>query len=386
MKAKSITGGSTAEIHSALLACLADGFKPTVAIVFISIKQERKAVAELLHQQGIDILGATSCGEFINGHQTEGAIAILLLDIPRDSYTILFKEIGNESIEDAAAQLGQYALQQFKDPSLIICSTGMTMKGDYFNGESLVKSIEKTIGPDKMFFGGMAGDDMTFTGTYVFTNGKESDKAVAALVLDGNKIQISGMATTGWKPMGISRTVTKSIGNRLYTIDETPAVEMYLRYLGKEEKKADKEFNVFEELGFTYPLITEREPGGETVLRSPLKIDHKENALVMDIEMPEGTKFWFSMPPDFDIVDEILDEAGQIKNAVGTEADALLIFSCAGRSPVLGPLVTAENNGLAEVWKTPMAGFFTYGEYGRTKKGRQEFHSGACCWVALKEK
>jgi hypothetical protein len=33
-----------------------------------------------------------------------------------------------------------------------------------------------------------------------------------------------------------------------------------------------------------------------------------------------------------------------------------------------------------------MAGFFTYGEYGRTKKGKQEFHSGACCWVALKEK
>jgi hypothetical protein len=386
MKAKSITGGSTAEILSALQESLADGFKPTLAIVFISIKQDRKAVAELLHQQGIDILGATSCGEFINGHQTTGQIAILLLAISRDSYTILFEEIGNKSIEEAAAQLGQYALQQFKDPSLILCSTGMTTTGEYFDGESLVKCIEKTIGPDRIFFGGMAGDDMTFTGTYVFTNGKETAKGVVALVLDGNKIRFSGMATTGWKPMGISRTVTKSIGNRLYMIDEKPAVEMYLKYLGKEEKQADKDFNVFEELGFTYPFITEREPGGETVLRSPLKIDHKENALVLDIGMQEGTKFWFTMPPDFDIVDEILNEADQVKNAVDAEADALLIFSCAGRPPILGPLVTAENNGLADVWKTPMAGFFTYGEYGRTKNGKQEFHSGACCWVALKEK
>ncbi|HQU56618.1 MAG TPA: FIST C-terminal domain-containing protein, partial [Chitinophagaceae bacterium] len=111
-----------------------------------------------------------------------------------------------------------------------------------------------------------------------------------------------------------------------------------------------------------------------------------ENALVMDIEMEEGTKFWFSMPPDFDIVDEILDEATQLKNANQSEADALLIFSCAGRQPVLGPLVTAENDGLANLLNTPMAGFFTYGEYGRTKKGKQEYHSGACCWVALKEK
>ncbi|RZK00322.1 MAG: hypothetical protein EOO46_21160, partial [Flavobacterium sp.] len=114
--------------------------------------------------------------------------------------------------------------------------------------------------------------------------------------------------------------------------------------------------------------------------------DYVENALEIDIEMPVGTKFWFTTPPDFDIVDEVLDEATQLKNSKNAEADALLIFSCAGRSPVLGPLVTAENDGLADVWKTPMAGFFTYGEYGRTKNGKQEFHSGACCWVALKEK
>jgi len=45
-----------------------------------------------------------------------------------------------------------------------------------------------------------------------------------------------------------------------------------------------------------------------------------------------------------------------------------------------------ENEGLAELWNSPMAGLFTYGEFGRAKNGGQNFHSGACCWVALKEK
>lgn len=117
-----------------------------------------------------------------------------------------------------------------------------------------------------------------------------------------------------------------------------------------------------------------------------MSIDHVENALVMDSEMQEGTEFWFTVPPDFDIAEEIIAQAEQIKSENMGDADALLIFSCAGRPPVLGPLVTVENNGLADVWQTPMAGFFTYGEYGRAKNGRQEFHSGACCWVALKEK
>jgi hypothetical protein len=49
-------------------------------------------------------------------------------------------------------------------------------------------------------------------------------------------------------------------------------------------------------------------------------------------------------------------------------------------------MITDENEGLAEVWQTPMAGFFTYGEFGRVLNGKQNFHSGACCWVTLKEK
>ena len=386
MKAKSIKGSSIEEIKAELEKAIADNYQPTLAIIFISIKQDRNAIAELLHKNGIDILGATSCGEFINGHQSEGETVALLLDLSKENYSILFEEIGERTISDAAAQLAENALQIFKNPSMIVCSTGFTTKGEFFDGASMVKSIEKTIGPDKIFFGGMAGDDGTFSGSYIFTQGKETDFGIAAIVLDGDKISLQGMDISGWKPMGIARTVTKSTGSSIYTIDDMPAADMYLKYLGKENKKTDRTFNVTDELGFSYPFIVEREPGGETILITPRGINHNENALIVDIPTKEGTKLWFSMPPDFDIVEEIIDEASQLKNKNELDADALLIFSCAGRQPVLGPLTTAENEGLHEVWKTPMAGFFTYGEIGRAKKGKQEFHSGACCWVAIKEK
>jgi hypothetical protein len=45
-----------------------------------------------------------------------------------------------------------------------------------------------------------------------------------------------------------------------------------------------------------------------------------------------------------------------------------------------------ENEGLCGVWKVPMAGFYTYGEYGRALNGKHEFHSTTNSWVALKEK
>jgi len=384
MKAKSFKGNSTGEIQSALIKSLADGFKPTVAFVFISIKQDRKAVSQMLHKEGIEIIGATSCGEFIDGYEDKGSAVILLLDLPRESYSILFTAIDGKTISEAATQIAQSALQKFQHPAFIICSTGLSTDVEFFDGTALVRSIENVIGPQVNIYGGMAGDDGSFTGTYVFTNGQESDKAIAALVLDETKISMQGMAISGWQPIGVYRTVTKSEGTMIYTIDDHPAAEMYLRFLGKEVTAGGDKYKMFQEVGVHYPLQMEKE-SGEPVMRTPVSINKEKNALQTDLEMPTGSRFKFSLPPDFDIVEKVIEDASKLKEASRFEPEALLIFSCAGRLSALGPLANAENEGLSGVWKVPMAGFYTYGEYGRAINGKQEFHSTTCCWVALKE-
>jgi len=386
VKAKSIHGNSPEGIKAALEQSMSDGFRPTLAIVFISVQQDRKAVSEILAQYEIDVFGATSCGEFINGHQSKGEIAILLMDLAREAYSILFKEVGEQSIQEVANQVANSALALFDNPALIVCSTGVTPASELFDGTTLVHELTEAMGRDKIFFGGMAGDDMSLTGTAVFTQRMETNHGIITLILDSEKVALLGRAMTGWKKLGISRKVTKSKGKLLYAIDDQPAVDMYLKYLGKGEQGGDRDFDLLKELSFEHPFIVERGSSHETLLKSPMNIDHEENALVMDMEMKEGDTFWFSVPPDFDIVEEIIDEAKEVKKAVGGDADAVLVFSCAGREPALGPLITMENEGLAEVWNSPMAGFFTYGEFGRAKNGQQHLHSGACCWVALKEK
>jgi hypothetical protein len=383
LKAKSIKGKSAEEIKSALAQSLVDGFKPTLAIVFISIKQDRKAICEILHNNGIDILGATSCGEFINDYHSEEAAVMLLLNLQRDSYTILYEDFKDRTVGEAAAQLAQSALQKFKRPAFILCSTGLSAESGLVDGEDLVRSMENVVGPKVNVYGGMAGDDLTYTGTYAFTYERESEKAIAALVLDEDKISLHGMAISGWKPLGILRTVTKSEGGWIYTIDDQPALQMYLKYLGNKPITGENEYELFEDVGFHYPFQVEGI--GDPVMRTPFKFNKDKNALMCDYDVPQGSKFRFSMPPDFDIVENVLEKANELKNATQSDAEALLIFSCAGRLSALGPLTNLENDGLGEIWNSPMAGFFTYGEYG-TANGRQEFHSTTCCWVALKEK
>ncbi|MEJ7741768.1 MAG: FIST N-terminal domain-containing protein [Nocardioidaceae bacterium] len=105
--------------------------------------------------------------------------------------------------------LAQAALEKFDKPAFIICSTSLTTAGVMLDGETLIRSIEKVVGPQVSMFGGMAGDDMTFKGTYVFANEQSTDYGVAALVLNEDKIAMQGVALSGWKPIGVSRTITK---------------------------------------------------------------------------------------------------------------------------------------------------------------------------------
>ena len=96
MKAKSIKGKSPEEIQSALEQSMADGFKPTLALVFLSIRQDRKAVCEILDKKGVDVMGATSAGEFIDGHESKGETVMMLFDINKNDYCILFLSTFNE--------------------------------------------------------------------------------------------------------------------------------------------------------------------------------------------------------------------------------------------------------------------------------------------------
>ena len=385
MKAKSIKGKSAAEIQTAFLECTRDGFKATLAIVFISVKQDRKAVVNLLVKQNIDVIGATSSGEFVDGHQSEGEVAIILLDIKREHYSILFEDIGERTLEKATAGLVEKAFQKFKNPAFILITTLIRSDGNLLDGEGMVEFIEKLAGPDITMFGGMAGDDLSFSGTWIFNNDKTTDYGIAALVLDESKIELHGLAFSGWKPMGVSRTATKTEGNLIYTIDDRPALEMYLHYLGHEVSSTDDQVGFFDKIGVHYPFQIERE-NREPKMCNPIDYDRESQALICESDVPQGSKLRFSTPPDFDIIETVISKAEELKKVYQAEADALLIFSCAGRLSALGPMAQEENEGLQKVWNAPMAGFYTYGEYGKGLNGKHEFHSTTCSWVTLREK
>ena len=55
--------------------------------------------------------------------------------------------------------------------------------------------------------------------------------------------------------------------------------------------------------------------------------------------VPQGSSIRFSLPPDFDVVDTVIESAQKIKDTTLRDADAMIVFSCIGRFSTLGPLI-----------------------------------------------
>ncbi len=377
MIAKSIQGSSALEIKTALEHSMTDGYKPTLACVFMSVKHDREAVNKVLDEAGIAIYGATTNGEFTGEGISSGEIAVMLLDINPSYFHIVFDEFSEKNYRQTTRAIATKALEKFAHPSFLIAGSNLNT-----DAEELLHGFEDMLGTQVNVYGGMAGDDFAFLEQFVFTNNKSSNNGIVAIVLDEDKISIKGRATSGWKAVGTEKTVTKSVGNQVYTIDDTPVLDLVMKYGGLENVTAE---NFALEHSTTLNFQLQRETG-DPVLRAGLLVDWSDHSYYCSGSVPQGSKVRFTLPPDFDVIEKTIKGSEELKATEIPEADALLLFNCAGRLLALGPLISEEIEGIRRVWDVPIAGMFSTAELARTTNGNLEMHAFTACTVVLKEK
>ena len=122
-------------------------------------------------------------------------------------------------------------------------------------------------------------------------------------------------------------------------------------------------------------------------MRPTLLANLEDQSILCGGIVENGDVFRFSLPPDFEVIDKVIESSIEIKKNNMPDADALIVFSCVGRFASLGPMINYELEGLTKTWHKPMIGFFCLGEFGKATGGdKAEFHGTTCSWVALKEK
>ena len=377
MKAISIKGNSPEEIQASLEKKMGQGFNPTLAFVFLSMKQDHVEISDILHKKEIIIFGTTADGEITDHETNKGAISILLLDLNKAYFKVFLNDINPDNPSGSSQEIAARTMKQFSNPAFIIACSEMET-----NYTKLLQGFADVAGEDVNVYGGVASDDLTTSSPFVFTNNISSKHGIVAVAFDQDKVEIKGKVVCGWNPVGTVRTVTKSHGNKIYEIDNENALDLTLRYAGIKELPQDPiESTILVSRTLAFQFLREK---GDPVTLLGL-INREDSSFTIQQDIPEGTKFRFALPPDFEVVDKVVESLEEIKTSIPA-AEAVLLFSCSGRIDVLGPIVNEEIKSIKNIWDAPLAGFFCNGELARANNGELEIHNLTACCTVLKEK
>jgi hypothetical protein len=347
-----------------------------LGIVFASANFGIAPLSEVLGKyDDIAFLGASTDGEIMaNGEEPvvhEGTAAISLIECDREAFRLqIFQGNGKKSF-DVGQEVANWGVNQFMRPGFIVVSGGL-----HADGEEILKGIISVAGPVTPVFGGLAGDNKAFKATFAFTNGQYTADGIVALVLDTDRIELGGIAISGWSGIGAAKRITKAEGNVVYTIDDEPALEVYKKYLSITDDDLPQ-------IGVEYPLMLVRDDSS-SILRAVMDVDRNTGALVFAGTVPQGSRVRFSSSSGTDVIEQVKRDLDAYSKKV-PRADHLILFSCMARHLALGPMIDEEILAAYEKWNVPLIGFFSYGEIGKSLTGKYEFFNETFTMATLKE-
>jgi hypothetical protein len=351
-------------------------FKPTLAFAFISVEFSFPPLVDMFREQQIVLFGSSTGGEilFDAGMEYIGdkSAVVVLTDIPSTSFQLYLMNRGKLSSFELGQAMGDKIAASFKHPSAIIGSSGILT-----DGQALVEGVLSKTKNDFVMFGGLAGDDALFEKTFVFTDRTISDNGGLVLVFDQDKIELSGMTSSGWISLGAEFTVNRSKGNTVFEINDLPALDMYMNYLNVKEDDLPG-------IGIEYPFMVKK-GDGSSVLRAVTGIDKERRSLIFAGTVSQGSTVSFSTSPGFEIMENTREKIISYHNK-NQKADLMLLFSCIARHIALGPLISTEIKLASIKWRKPLVGFFTYGEVGNNENGNCSFYNQTFTLALISEK
>jgi hypothetical protein len=378
MKTKSFHVYDEILLHHELSVAVDEGLQANLAIVFSSPNFSMHNFSAIFQAENIAVVGCTTAGEIYDDELNENSASVLLMEMNPKYFKILF-ESNEGNIRKTAAKIRKTADESFENPALFVLTSGLLN-----DGEEIVAGLKEGKQKEIPIFGGLSGDELQIKQTTIFTNQVVSSDGICAIAFDANHIEINGLATSGWQALGSEHTVTKAEGNVIYSINDTPALDYFIRFFGSHDDANIKDKPI-STISAQYPFQIMKE-GGYSVLRSPIMGDEINRSLTLVGRVNEGDKFRFSISPGIEVIEETVANFQQFRNDSVHDADAFILVSCKGRHAALGPFLEDEVSQIYHFWKKPMIGFLSYGEIGNLDNGICDFHNETCSLITIKEK
>ena len=326
-------------------------FTPCFIVFFASSKYNPEEISRAMKDAFGDIpmIGSSTAGEIVSGRMLQNAVVAMFFD--------------SESIKRATVEVAEGVTTENRIPNVFGKFEGFygspmaSMDIDKYVGIILVDGLTgseerlmEKIGDltDVIFIGGSAGDDLKFTETWVYANGKAyRDAAVLALIEPAKGFDI--IKTQSFTATGKSLTASEvdEKSRKVIAFDGIPAVEAYAKALGVSPEAVADNF-------MSHPVGLA--VGDDFYVRSPQQVQGTSIVFYCNIREGMDLKVLTSTDIVEDTKKAVNDKLAEIGGAAG-----IINFHCILRTLELTQKGQCEAYG--KVFSgVPTIGFSTYGE------------------------
>jgi hypothetical protein len=356
------------------------GRTPALIVVFASSELDLGPLMADLRAEveaDIPVVGCTTAGEISTEGPSDRGVVVAAFGGDDFSVVAALAEKVGDGLREAGAEVAKAVSSLDDRPHRILLLLTDGLAGDQ---QEIVRGAYSVVGAGVPLVGGCAGDDQHMVTTSVFFNGQVLTNAIVGVAI-GSTSPFGIGVRHGWRRVGEPILVTGSVGTTVLTLDDEPALDVYLKRLGVSPDCADPA--AFARFAMTHPLGLSKRSGEE--VRFIAGGDFVERSLHCIAEVPQGGIAWI-MEGDDESVLAATDGAcvDALQQLGGHEPKGVLAFDCIARRGVLGDAgIEREVDRIgAAINGVPVAGFYSYGEIARTK-GTGGFHNQTLVVLAV---
>jgi hypothetical protein len=357
------------------------GRSPELVMVFCSERYDLRALLASVRSQAgsAEVIGCSTAGEIATNGASEASVVLMALGGSGFTVRTALATGAAGDLRRAGATAASCVSGIADRPHQVLLLITDGLAGDQ---QEIVRGAYSVAGASVPLVGGCAGDDLKMRATHqLYGDSVLRDAVIGAAI--GSDAPLGIGVRHGWQRVGEPMLVSRSANNRVYELDDRPALDAYLDRLNAPPA-ARTEPAAFTYFAQTHPLGLNRRSGEEQV-RFVADADFADRSLGCIAEVPQGGLAWL-MEGDADSVLAATDAAcaDALASLAGNSPLGLVAFDCIARKGVLGGHGVSDE--VARVARhangAPVAGFYTYGEIARTQ-GISGFHNQTLVVLAL---
>ncbi|MEB3333273.1 MAG: FIST N-terminal domain-containing protein [Synechococcaceae cyanobacterium] len=355
--------------------------EPKLAIIFCSPAHDLAVISRLVKAAVGDseVIGCSSAGELIRDHALSGGLLIWAMGGPGFAVTTGFGQGSTElGLRQAASEAARCIerLERREHTILFLLADGLC--GDQME---VVRGAYEVCGARVPLMGACAGDDMALQSTSQIHEDRLLTHAVVAAAISSDAPMAIGIAH-GWQPLTEPMLVTESHGTTLVSLDDRPALDVYLDLFEAPEEVRQDPARFFA-FAHTRPVGIARR--NRTEIRYVYGADYQKRTLTVFAEVPQGAMAYFMQGSCTSVLEATAEVCALAEQELqGLPARGFMLLECVARKSLLDQagLLDASLRLPTVRDEVSVGGFYTYGEIARTE-GAGGLHNQTVVALAL---